>query len=62
MLLAWLGLTHTTTPGSLQGEYRAGGRAHTPSRVAPPVGRHQLNPPQGSSTFSSSKTRVAVSS
>ena len=38
-------MTHTTTPGSLQGEYRAGGRVHTytPSRVAPPVGRHQLN-------------------
>ena len=27
-----------------------GGRVHTPSRVAPPVGRHQL--PQGSSTYS----------
>ena len=26
-----------------QGEYRAGGRVHTPSRVAPPVARHQLN-------------------
>ena len=36
------GPTHTTTPGSLQGEYRAGGRVHTPSRVVPPVGRHQL--------------------
>ena len=34
---------------SLQGEYRA--CAHTPSRVAPPVGRH--HPPQGSSTYSS---------
>jgi hypothetical protein len=33
-----------TTPGSLQGEYRAGGRVRTPSRVAPPVGRHQLHP------------------
>ena len=31
------------------GEYRAGGRVHAPSRVAPPVGRHQL--PQGSSTY-----------
>ena len=32
-------------PCSLQGELRAGGRAcpHTPSRVAPSVGRHQLN-------------------
>jgi len=29
------------TPGSLQGEYRAGGRVHTPSRAAPPVGRHR---------------------
>ena len=35
-------------PSSVQGEYRAGERVHTPSRVAPPVGRHQL--PQGSST------------
>jgi len=34
----------------LQGEYRAGGRVHTPSRVAPPAGRHQL--PQRSSTDS----------
>ena len=34
--------------GSLQGEYRAGGRAHTPSQAAPPVGRHLL--PPGSST------------
>jgi hypothetical protein len=34
-----------TTPSSLQKEYRAGGRVHPPSRVAPPVGRHQL--PQG---------------
>jgi len=34
-------------PSFLQREYRAGGRVHTPSRVAPPVGRHQL--PQGSS-------------
>ena len=32
------------TPGSLQGQYRAGGRVHTPA-----VGRHQLHP-QGSST------------
>ena len=32
----------------LQGEYRAGGRVHTPSRVAAPVRRHQL--PQGSSS------------
>ena len=31
----------------LQGEQTAGGRAHTPSRVDPPVGRHQLHP-QGS--------------
>ena len=31
--------------GSLQGEHRAGGRGHTPSQDAPPVGRHQL--PQG---------------
>jgi len=38
----------THTPGSLQGECRAGERVQTPSRVAPPVGRHQL--PQGSST------------
>ena len=37
-----------TRPARLRGEYRAGGRAHTPSRVAPPAGRHQL--PQGSST------------
>ena len=37
------------TPSSLQREYRAGGRVHTPSRVAPHVGRHQL--PQGSSTY-----------
>ena len=39
-----------TTPSSLEGEYeyRAVGRARTPSRVAPPVGRHQL--PQRSST------------
>ena len=29
-----------STPSSLQGEYRAGGRAHSPSRVAPPVRRH----------------------
>jgi len=35
-----------STPSSLQ----AGGRARTPSRVAPPVGRHQLR--QGSSTHS----------
>ena len=34
---------------SLQGEYRAGGRVHTPSRVAPPVNRYEL--PQGSSTY-----------
>jgi len=33
----------TSTPGSLQGEYRAGGRAHTPSQAAPPVERHQLH-------------------
>ena len=39
---------HGTMPSSLQGEYRAGGRVHTPSRVAPPVGCHQL--PQGRST------------
>ena len=39
-----------TTPSSLQKEYRAGGRVHPPSRVAPPVGRRQL--PQGSSTYS----------
>ena len=25
------------------GEYRAGGRVHTPGRVGPPVGRLQLN-------------------
>ena len=37
------------TPGSLQGEYRAGGRVDTPSQVAPPVGRHWL--PQSSSTY-----------
>jgi len=38
-----------TTPGSLtRGNYRAGGRVHTPSRVAPHEGHHQL--PQGSST------------
>ena len=37
------------TPSSLQGEFRAGGRFHTPSRVAPPVGRHQL--PRGSFTY-----------
>jgi len=29
-------------PISLQGEYRADGRVHTPSRVAPSVGHHQL--------------------
>ena len=29
-------------PAPSRGEYRAGGRVHTPSRVAPPVGRHQL--------------------
>jgi len=43
------GPTHTTMPSSLQGKYRAGGRIHTPRRVAPPVGHHQLHP-QGSST------------
>jgi len=32
------------TPGSLQREHRAGGRAHTHSRVAPPMGRHLLHP------------------
>jgi len=37
------------TPSCLR-EHRAGGRVHTPSRVAPPVGRHQLHP-QGSSTY-----------
>ena len=37
------GSSFSTTPSSLQGEYRAGGRVHTPSRVAPPVKRHQLN-------------------
>ena len=31
------------TPSSLQGEYRADGSAHTSSRVAPTVGRHQPN-------------------
>jgi len=31
------------TPSSLQRQYRAGGRVHTPCRVAPPAGRHQLN-------------------
>ena len=31
------------------GEHRAGRRVHTPSRVAPSVGRHQL--PRGSSTY-----------
>jgi hypothetical protein len=36
-------------PPRFQGEYRAGGRVHTPSRVVPPVGRHQLS--QGSSTY-----------
>ena len=30
------------TPSFLQGEYRAGGRVHMPSRVVPPVRRHQL--------------------
>lgn len=35
-------------PSSLQGEHRAGGRVHMPSRVAPSVGHHQLL--QGSST------------
>ena len=39
---AWL------PPGELQG-WRA--CAHTPSRAAPPMGRHQLHP-QGSSTYS----------
>ena len=34
---------HTAMPSFLHGEYRDGGRVHTPSRVAPPVGRHQLN-------------------
>ena len=29
-----------TMPSSLQGEYRAGGRVHTPSRVALSVGHH----------------------
>ena len=32
---------HTTTPGSLRGEYRADGPVHTLSRAAPPVGRRQ---------------------
>jgi len=44
---------HITTPApsiKLEGECRAGGRVHTPSRAAPPVGRHQLHP-QGSSTY-----------
>ena len=36
-------------PAPSRGEYRAGGRVHMPSRVAPPVGRHQL--PQGSSIY-----------
>ena len=46
--------TRQATPSSLQGEFRAGGRVHTPSRVAPRVGRHQL--PQGSSTLHSLTT------
>ena len=42
----------TSTPSSLhlEKEYRAGGRVLTPSRIAPPVGRHQLHT-QGSSTY-----------
>jgi len=38
-----LHLTLALTPGSLQGEHETGGRVHTPSLVAPSVGRHQLN-------------------
>jgi len=41
--------TSPTTPSSLQGGYRAGGRTHPPSRVASPVERHEL--PQGNSTY-----------
>jgi hypothetical protein len=37
------------TPSCLQGQYTAGGRVHTPSGVALPVGRHQL--PQRSTTY-----------
>lgn len=40
------------TSGSRQEEYRAGGRAHTPCRVAQPPGRQQL--PRGSSTYARS--------
>ena len=47
-----------STPGFLQGEYRAGRRVHTPSRVAPPVGRHQLHP-QGSSYWNISPNQGA---
>lgn len=36
------GKRRTCTPSSLQGQYKAGGRIHTPSRVAPSVGHHQL--------------------
>jgi len=50
---------HCSAPGSLQGKYRAGGRVHTPSRVVPPVGRHQL--PQGSSTYFLSHYTLSVS-
>ena len=37
------GAAAITMPGSLQGEYRAGGRTHTPSRVAPPAAARQLH-------------------
>ena len=46
----WVPKDTCVTPSSLQGEYRAGGRVHTLSRVAPPVGRRQAQLPQGSST------------
>ena len=42
-LVCCMQLPTIPTPGSLQGECRAGGRVHTPSRVAPSVRRHQLN-------------------
>ena len=50
------------TPGSLMGQlFRATRRpwTHTPSRVAPPVGHHQLHP-QGSSTLVTSPITVLV--
>ena len=40
-----MGHTAASRPAPSRGSCRAGGRVHTPSRVASPVGRrHQLNP------------------